>query len=345
MNFIIPSSNYRYLKCLSLFSPKAKRALSLTSGVEPLFLALRPMIDWDSFKMMPRKLKKVYRLYSSGAVPLNNKNHGIRLHGFIDFGPRQNQVNYLREVTTTAKLFQEQINIAQELAKISGVDDSVFPSVITIHLGRSSGDLEKEIDNFARACNQVANYATARNVIINFENMCGYFQGKYDVGSDFFDFQKVFSKLDKPEKFGITFDFSHAMIFYQGDYQKIKNDLVASGVLPHINYLHLTMPHRNYKENKNIASQKRGLLSSAVNWIYNHPDTHAGLRTFFKHCPEEKQSFWDLFDFLIKNSKVAAPQFNVINLELGLNVWGTNKGSSAKDVLYTLEQVSSKFKT
>ncbi|MFA5358657.1 MAG: hypothetical protein WC310_02425 [Patescibacteria group bacterium] len=66
-------------------------------------------------------------------------------------------------------------------------------------------------------------------------------------------------------------------------------------------------------------------------------DSHIGINKFLKHLPEEKERFLDLVGFVVKNSVITQERFNVINLELGPKITGTDKGASVFDIKKTID--------
>jgi hypothetical protein len=162
-----------------------------------------------------------------------------------------------------------------------------------------------------------------------------------ELGADLDNLAAIFSQLKDPANFGITFDVAHSLINYHSDYDKLKNILMEKKILPLINYIHLTAPHRDYQKRFTSAAGKHKFFfaQALAEMLSYQPDSHAGLATFFHDRPEEKDKFLDLVDFLVKKSKVAEDRFNVINLEMGLKVWGTDKGAKVGDLAYTLDKV------
>ncbi|MFA5358658.1 MAG: TIM barrel protein [Patescibacteria group bacterium] len=240
MNFIIPSSAYRYLKAFSYIFPTAREALNKISGVEPTLFLSPPLVDWKKIELKKGAAEKIINLFKEKKMPLTNGEHGLRLHGLIAFGLLSNQVDYLANPQDGVKLLIEQIKFLRRLKDVSPGTDK--PAIITIHLGRRKKSFDDNTLQIGKIFEQVLPIAADNGVIVNIETVCGEIHGGC-FGSDLKDFEPLVQRWGNNENWGITFDFSHTLIHYGGDYEEIKKDLLRYGLLPKINYAHLVSPH------------------------------------------------------------------------------------------------------
>jgi len=340
LNIVIPSSTYKYVKLFTPVSQTARNILSSVSGVEPALFLLPPAIDWHEAKI--RKFVKNIFLQNIARrkIPLTNGAHGIRLHGFSELSLVANVISYIKDVRFSVSLLIEQIYCLNEMAKIAQVDASVYPSVLVIHLGRSSGDLDQDFQNIIDIFNQVLPIAFENNVIISLETLWQY-DKDYCWGADLYDFARIFqSEIKNKESLGITFDTAHTLINYHGDYQKVTDILIKENLLQYINYLHIVPPGKKYKKYKigkdNIWSFLPFPLDALISAI---PDTHNGIEEFFALHPEDKENFLALLGLLFNKTKIREKEFNVVNLELGMRIWGTGKGATIGDIWQTMAEV------
>jgi len=347
MNFLVISSVYRYLRFFAPVSAKAKTIISRASGVEPtLFFAPR-MIDWQKKTFYPEVVAKILEDYRDKKLPLTNGEHGIRVHGFIDLGRPGNRVFYADHVPSSIAVLTEQIKLTAQLAQIAGLDTAVHPSIITIHLGRSRGDMTAELDRLVRIFNEITPIAKAHNTIINIENVWN--PGgvvEYSLGSDLADLVYLFDHIADPSAFGVTFDFAHGLIHYQGDYDKLRSDLVTSGLLPHITYLHLTMPGRRYHKKFEWVMDPRRLpgLGPVIYFFYRNPDSQGGISRLQRDYPHEVDQLADLMKFVAGESILKKPStYHCATLEVGMKIPFTHSGAKIPDITKTFDWAEGLF--
>lgn len=345
MNFIIPSSAYRYIKYCSYFSAKARGILRSVSGAEPGLFLLRPLVDWQKLKLKPAMVGKLVRAAKEKRLLLTDGQHGVRLHGLTECGFKNNVVNYCFNIKSGISLLSEQIILTNKLANAAGVDDNLYPSILTIHAGEvNGGDKVLALKNLVEVLNTVLPLAKEKKVIVNLENIYD-FNGRQFIGAELSDLKKIFASINNNGYLGITFDLAHSLIAYKGDYEKIKKELLEKNLLPLINYLHLSVPTHGYRhkksaDEKNILLRCLGFFGYLLTW---QADSHSGLKKLFAVDPKEFNRYLDLVDFLLKNSRVGEPRFNVANLEVGAKAWFTGKGATVGDLEYTLRTMFNLF--
>ncbi|MFA6534371.1 MAG: TIM barrel protein [Patescibacteria group bacterium] len=341
MNFLLPSSTYKYLKAISPWFLPARRLLKQISGVEPTLFFAAPLVDDKSGKFKPKVVEKLLRQFESGKLPLSNRAHGVRVHGLIDFGRGSNRVFYARDIDFSVTVLTEQIELVKQLVTIAGVDDRKLPSLLTIHLGQSEGDRSAELARLVEVFKKVLPLAEGKRVIISIENMFDP-RGGYSLGSDLEDLAAIFSGVGPTDWLTCTFDFSHALIHYHGNYQRIEEQLVKLNLLPKICFVHLTAPGIKYREKveKYILPPRNFFPINAL-WylLFHHPDNQSGFLPLFKKHPGDYKLLLPLINFVLDKSAVKESRYNVATLELELKVWGTHAGATVKDMLYTLKTI------
>ncbi len=341
MRFLIISSLYRYLSFVAPISKKSAEILRQVSGVEPtLFFAPR-LVDWQNKVFHQDVVDKIVNLYQTKNLPLTDQTHGLRLHGLIDLGRPGNRIHYADNVAASVGVLTEQIKLVAQLAKLAKIDTAKHPSIITIHLGRSRGKLNDELDRIVDIFNQVSDLAAQHHVIINMENVWNPGQKiEYSLGSNLSDFVYIFDRLKQPQNFGLTFDFAHALIHYQGDYEKIKSDLQNYNLLEKITYLHLTVPGHHYRHKLNWKIDPRKLpgLGPVVYFFYKNPDGQSGIKYLKNDYPSELQKLSELISFVAKNSILKKDKtFHCATVEMGAKIWGTHSGATISDIAQTFD--------
>ncbi len=336
---------YKYLKLQAPFSASARAVLSQVTGVEPTLFLAPPMIDWELLQLRQEVVDRfINRLLISGQ-PLTNGHHGIRVHGFTDFGRKGNAIYYAKDIKTSVALLTEQINFCKELAKMSGVNDTKYPSLFTIHLGRSDDrDRAGEIRRLVEVFTEVAPIAERERVIVSVENLWDGTQG-YSLGSDLEDLSNIFAQVSNPF-IGMTFDFAHALIHYDGDYARVTERLTSLGLLPRISYLHITAPGPKYHEKiRSIVDAKKLFSAQVIYYImFKNPDTQSGFKPFFKTHPEEQGRLLELIRLVTTQSRVASPELACATVELSPHIWGTDSGATTNDTAFTLAALGAVLK-
>ncbi len=339
IDLLLVSSTYRHLHFNRLWSASARQAIPRVSGVEPtLFLAPR-MIDWTTLQLRPESVDAFFNTIFLTGAPLTNGRHGVRVHGFTDFGRRGNSIRYAENEKASVALLKEQIILTSRLAEEAGVDTTKYHSLFVIHLGRSGGKRKEELGRLVRVMRQVEPVAAEHKVVIGIENVFDAMKG-YSLGSEFSDIAEIVHAVDSPFV-GVTFDFAHALIHYRGDYDKIRQEIKKYDLLKHIAHLHLTAPAPHYVKKFDSIPKINNLLSAKGMYYlaFRNPDAQSGFSKFFAAHPEEQQQLLDLTAFVAKNSLVSKEHLHCATVELTFNVHGTDIGASASDIFFTIRQL------
>ncbi|MBI5622077.1 TIM barrel protein [Candidatus Falkowbacteria bacterium] len=343
MKFLLISPVYRYLRALRRLSPSAQRVVSAVTGVEsPLFL-YSALIDRSQKRFIPAAREKFLRPFRQHTLPLTDGTHGVRLHGFFDFArSAKNVIYYSDDEQFSVALLTEQIMLTRELAKISGVDDTVYPSLFTIHLGdRLRRERREALTLVSRVLRQVLPLAAEQRVIISLENMWNFRSDCYELGSDLENFAEIFESLGDQPHLGMTFDFAHALIHYRGKTAVVSALLEKHHLLKKIYHFHFTAPAANYLRlaERMLPSEHLTFIRLITTLLFRNPDNQGGLRAFFNSRPEVKETYLAWVRQIVADSAAATPPYNCGTLELGVHFPLTRLGASVGDVEYSLNTV------
>lgn len=334
LDLLLVSSTYRYFRLWRHVWPAAKKAIRKASGVEPTLFLVPKMIDWKHLKLDQERVDDFLNTIFLGDVPLSNGRHGVRVHGFTDFGRKGTAIFYAKDVKTSVALLTEQIHLVKTMAQRAEINDSRFPSLVTIHMGRCRGHRQAELKNIITILREIAPIAAQHRVIISAENLWDA-SGGYALGADLSDLHEVFSAVDSPF-IGMTFDFAHAAIHYQGDYAKISNQLERFGLLSKIYHLHLTAPSAHYhnKSRPTLGEMKVPSLKMFFYLAWRNPDNQGGVGPYLAAHPAEKELFSQLVRLIGQHSAAATNErLHCGTVELNINVPGTHIGATAQETL------------
>lgn len=279
--------------------------------------------------------------YQTGKLRLTDGTHGVRLHGFTDFGWHENIVHYARDRRFAAAILREQINLTAALSDIAGLDRSRVPSLFTIHLGRSRGDRAAELETAAQAIADVMPLAQEKNVYVCVENLWEGLIDSYSLGSDLSDFARINERIGDQSHWGMTFDLAHALIHYRGDVEKVKQELESFDLLSRIIHCHITAPAPDYLQKVEfpLIMKHFSALAALPYLLWRTPDSQGGFLPFGTVHPAELVSLRGLLTWLAARAPFAQVPWAVATVELGGRVWGTPSGATVADVAYTLDCV------